>query len=303
MYVLGVVEHPNLVKLVGYCAEDDETGIQRLLVYELMPNRSLEYYLSMSSDTPLTWTTRLNVAEDIARGLAHLHERMIMLKGFKSSDIYLDDQWNAKILYVGLTRSEYVDELMDITTRMEEVGLYMASEYFQRGHNTSKIDVWSYGVFLYELITGRPPLDMNGPQNKHKILEWVKPFMGSKRFQLTVDPRLEGNYSLKLAQKLLVISSKCLSKNPKSRPEMSEVLQMVNKLIAVPSQATNHATPFMSLAHAAAFKIKKVFISATKNESNHGVLKYVGDMQIRESACLPHMCPWKLFKSCSKKEY
>lgn len=73
---LGVVKHPNLVKLVGYCAEDDERGIQRLLVYELMCNKSLEDHLLARMPSPLPWMTRLKIAQDSARGLAYLHEEM-----------------------------------------------------------------------------------------------------------------------------------------------------------------------------------------------------------------------------------
>lgn len=73
---LGVVEHQNLVKLVGYCAADDERGIQRLLVYEYMPNGSVDQYLSPKSETTLTWAMRLKIAQDTARGLAYLHEGM-----------------------------------------------------------------------------------------------------------------------------------------------------------------------------------------------------------------------------------
>lgn len=74
--VLGIVEHPNLVKLVGYCADDDERGIQRLLVYEYMPNRSVEHHLSPRSETPLSWSRRLKIAQDAACGLTYLHEEM-----------------------------------------------------------------------------------------------------------------------------------------------------------------------------------------------------------------------------------
>ena len=73
---LGVVNHPNLVKLVGYCAEDDERGIQRLLVYELMHNKSLEDHLLARVPSPLPWMARLKIAQDAARGLAYLHEEM-----------------------------------------------------------------------------------------------------------------------------------------------------------------------------------------------------------------------------------
>lgn len=72
--VLGVVEHPNLVKLRGYCADDGERGIQRLLIYEYMPNGSLEQHLSARSQTPLPWAMRLKIAQDAARGLTYLHE-------------------------------------------------------------------------------------------------------------------------------------------------------------------------------------------------------------------------------------
>lgn len=84
--VLGVLEHPNFVKLVGYCAEDDERGIQRLLVYEYMPNRSVEDHLSNQSRTTLSWPMRLRVALDAARGLAYLHEEM----DFQVSDILVN---------------------------------------------------------------------------------------------------------------------------------------------------------------------------------------------------------------------
>lgn len=74
--VLGVVEHPNLVKLIGYCAQDDERGIQRLLVYEFLPNRSVQDHLMSRFMSPLPWETRLSIARDAATGLAYLHEGM-----------------------------------------------------------------------------------------------------------------------------------------------------------------------------------------------------------------------------------
>ncbi|KAL4621504.1 hypothetical protein ACB092_06G232900 [Castanea dentata] len=233
--VLGVVEHPNLVKLLGYCAEDDERGIQRLLIYEYMPNRSVQDHLSNRFRTPLPWGTRMRIAQDTARGLAYLHEGMdfqIIFRDFKSSNILLDDQWIAKLSDFGLARLGPSDGLSHVSTAVVGTIGYAAPEYIQTGHLTSKSDVWSYGVFLYELITGRRPLDRNRPKGEQKLLEWVRPHLSNlRKFELILDPRLEGKYSLKSAQKLAAVANRCLVRQSKSRPKMSEVLEMVNRIV------------------------------------------------------------------------
>uniref|UniRef100_A0A5B6Z7G4 non-specific serine/threonine protein kinase n=1 Tax=Davidia involucrata TaxID=16924 RepID=A0A5B6Z7G4_DAVIN len=241
--VLGVVEHPNLVKLVGYCAEDDERGIQRLLIYEYMPNRSVQDHLSSRFQTPLPWATRLKIAQDAARGLAYLHEGMdfqIIFRDFKSSNILLDGQWNAKLSDFGLARLGPSDGLSHVSTAVVGTVGYAAPEYIQTGRLTSKSDVWSYGVFLYELITGRRPLDRSRPKNEQKLLEWVRPHLSDiKKFQLILDPRLDGKYALKSAQKLAAIANRCLVRHPKKRPKMSEILEMIDQIV----EATEVGSP------------------------------------------------------------
>ncbi|XP_076952276.1 serine/threonine-protein kinase PCRK1-like [Bidens hawaiensis] len=234
--VLGFVDHPNLVKLVGYCAEDDERGIQRLLVYEYMPNRSVQDHLSSRVRTPIPWSTRLRIAQDAARGLAYLHEEMefqIIFRDFKSSNILLDENWNAKLSDFGLARLGPSDGLSHVSTAVVGTVGYAAPEYIQTGRLTYKSDVWSYGVFLFELITGRKPLDPNRPKHEQKLLDWVRPHISSdlRKFQQILDPRLEGNYSLKSAQKLAAVANKCLLKQPRMRPRMSQVLEMVNHIV------------------------------------------------------------------------
>ncbi|KAJ4845801.1 Serine/threonine-protein kinase pcrk1 [Turnera subulata] len=241
--VLGVVEHPNLVKLVGYCAEDDERGIQRLLVYEYMPNRSVQDHLSNRFQTTLPWSTRVKIAQDAARGLAYLHEGMdfqIIFRDFKSSNILLDENWNAKLSDFGLARLGPSDGISHVSTAVVGTIGYAAPEYIQTGRLTSKSDVWSYGVFLYELITGRRPLDRNRPRNEQKLLEWVRPHLSDmKKFRLILDPRLEGKYDIKSAQKLAAVANRCLVRQGKARPKMSEVLEMVNKIV----EATDMGSP------------------------------------------------------------
>ncbi|KAK7396578.1 hypothetical protein VNO78_17683 [Psophocarpus tetragonolobus] len=249
--VLGIVEHPNLVKLVGYCADDDERGIQRLLIYEYMPNRSVEHHLSHRSETPLPWSRRIKIAQDAARGLTYLHEEMdfqIIFRDFKSSNILLDEQWNAKLSDFGLARLGPSDGLTHVSTAVVGTMGYAAPEYVQTGRLTSKNDVWSYGVFLYELITGRRPLDRNRPRGEQKLLEWIRPYLSDgKKFQLILDPRLDKKQIFKSAQRLAIIANRCLVKNPKNRPKMSEVLEMVNRMV----ESSSSSSPQSSLRNVA----------------------------------------------------
>ncbi|RDX70072.1 putative serine/threonine-protein kinase PBL19, partial [Mucuna pruriens] len=234
--LLGVVKHPNLVRLVGYCAEDDERGIQRLLVYEFMPNKSLEdHLLPRLPSTLLPWATRLTIALDAARGLAYLHEEMdfqLIFRDFKTSNILLDENFNAKLSDFGLARQGPSEGFGYVSTAVVGTIGYAAPEYVQTGKLTSKSDVWSFGVVLYELITGRRAVERNLPRNEQKLLEWVRPYVSDPRkFHHIVDPRLKGQYCIKSAHKLAILANKCLMKQPKSRPKMSEVVESLGSII------------------------------------------------------------------------
>ncbi|XP_022847023.1 probable serine/threonine-protein kinase PBL19 isoform X2 [Olea europaea var. sylvestris] len=232
---LGVVKHPNLVKLVGYCAEDDERGIQRLLVYELMHNKSLEDHLLTRSASPLPWLLRLKIAQDAARGLAYLHEEMefqLIFRDFKTSNILLDEDFNAKLSDFGLARQGPTAGFGHVSTSVVGTVGYAAPEYVHTGRLTAKSDVWSFGVVLYELITGRRVLERNLPRGEQKLLEWVRPYVSDpKKFHMILDPRLEEQTNMKSALKLASLANKCLMKHPKSRPKMSEVVEMLESII------------------------------------------------------------------------
>ncbi|MQM01400.1 hypothetical protein Taro_034152 [Colocasia esculenta] len=239
---LGIVDHPNLVKLLGYCAEDAERGIQRLLVYEFMPNKSVEDHLSARSAAPLTWSMRLRIAVDAARGLTYLHEAMepqVIFRDLKTSNILLDEHWNAKLSDFGLARHGPTGGLTHVSTAVVGTLGYAAPEYIQTGHLTAKSDIWSYGIVLYELITGRRPLDQNRPKGEQKLLDWIRPYISDiKKFDMIIDPRLERNYSLKSAQKLAAVANSCLMRRPRARPRMSEVLEMLNRIMECEDMGT-----------------------------------------------------------------
>ncbi|XP_062000315.1 serine/threonine-protein kinase PCRK1-like [Rosa rugosa] len=295
--VLGIVEHQNLVKLLGYCAEDDERGIQRLLIYEYMPNRSVQDHLTSRFQIALPWVTRVKIAQDAARGLAYLHEEMefqIIFRDFKSSNILLDEHWNAKLSDFGLARLGPSDGVSHVSTAVVGTVGYAAPEYIQTGHLTSKSDVWSYGIFLFELITGRRPVDRNRPKNEQKLLEWVRAHLSadSKKFQLIMDPRLEGKYSLKAAQKLAAVANRCLVRQPRSRPKMSEVLEMINRIVETTTDmGSPQQLPSESLEHS-----KDEFLTESKREILRR--KFV-DPLIGENGCL-NLQIWrpKIVKTC-----
>ncbi|WJX88020.1 Serine/threonine-protein kinase pbl34 [Trifolium repens] len=226
---LGDLVHQNLVKLIGYCIEDD----QRLLVYEFMPRGSLENHLFRRS-LPLPWSIRMKIALGAAKGLAFLHEeaeRPVIYRDFKTSNILLDAEYNAKLSDFGLAKDGPEGDKTHVSTRVMGTYGYAAPEYVMTGHLTSRSDVYSFGVVLLEMITGRRSMDKNRPNGEHNLVEWARPHLGERRrFYRLIDPRLEGHFSIKGAQKAAHLAAHCLSRDPKARPLMSEVVEALKPL-------------------------------------------------------------------------
>ncbi|CAN6549107.1 unnamed protein product [Malus baccata var. baccata] len=235
---LGDLVHPNLVKLVGYCIEDD----QRLLVYEFMPRGSLENHLFRRS-LPLPWSIRMKIALGAAKGLAFLHEeaeRPVIYRDFKTSNILLDADYNAKLSDFGLAKDGPEGDKTHVSTRVMGTYGYAAPEYVMTGHLTSRSDVYSFGVVLLEMLTGRRSMDKNRPNGEHNLVEWARPHLGERRrFYRLIDPRLEGHFSIKGVQKAAQLAAHCLSRDPKARPLMSEVVEALKPLPALKDMASS----------------------------------------------------------------
>uniref|UniRef100_A0A0E0B5R3 non-specific serine/threonine protein kinase n=1 Tax=Oryza glumipatula TaxID=40148 RepID=A0A0E0B5R3_9ORYZ len=257
---LGVLEHPNLVKLLGYCAVDGERGPQRLLVYEYMPNKSLEDHLFVRAYPPLSWNRRLQIILGAAEGLAYLHEGQVQViyRDFKASNILLDKDFRAKLSDFGLAREGPTGANTHVSTAVVGTHGYAAPDYIETGHLTVKSDVWSFGVVLYEILTGRRTLDRHRPQGEQKLLEWVAQFApDSRNFRMIMDPRLRGEYSVKAARDIAKLAESCLLKNAKERPTMSEVVDVLRR--AVQSQPDPPPPP--AAAAAASGKGKRVDVA------------------------------------------
>ncbi|CAM8880633.1 unnamed protein product [Rhodiola kirilowii] len=235
---LGIVDHPNLVKLLGYCSVDGERGIQRLLVYEFMPNKSLEDHLFSKVRPPLPWTTRLEIILGAAQGLAYLHEGMevkVIYRDFKCSNVLLDNDFKPKISDFGLAREGPTGNRSHVSTGVIGTYGYAAPEYLETGHLTLMCDVWTFGVVLYELLTGRRSLERYRPPVEQKLIDWVQLYPAdSKQFTTIMDSRLGGQYSIVAARKIAKLADSCLSKNPKERPTMGEVVERLKDSIVIP---------------------------------------------------------------------
>nr|XP_019709743.1 probable serine/threonine-protein kinase PBL19 [Elaeis guineensis] len=243
---LGVVEHPNLVKLIGYCAVDGERGIQRLLVYEFMPNKSLEDHLFNRNYPALSWNLRLQIALGAAEGLAYLHEGLevqVIYRDFKASNVLLDKEFRPKLSDFGLVREGPKEGNTHVSTAPVGTYGYAAPDYIQTGHLTIESDVWSFGVVLYEILTGRRTYERNRPQNEQKLLEWVKQFPAdSRKFSMIMDPRLRNQYSLKAAREVAKLANSCLVNNRKDRPKMREVVECLKQAIQMDSMKEQAST-------------------------------------------------------------
>ncbi|KAK9707289.1 hypothetical protein RND81_07G187000 [Saponaria officinalis] len=235
---LGDLVHANLVKLIGYCIEDD----QRLLVYEFMPRGSLENHLFRRS-LPLPWSIRMKIALGAAKGLAFLHEeaeKPVIYRDFKTSNILLDAEYNAKLSDFGLAKDGPEEGKTHVSTRVMGTYGYAAPEYVMTGHLTSRSDVYSFGVVLLEMITGRRSMDKSRPNGEHNLVEWARPHLGDRRrFYRLIDPRLEAHFSIKGAQKAVQLAAHCLSRDPKARPLMSEVVETLKPLPSLKDMASS----------------------------------------------------------------
>ncbi|GJN31562.1 hypothetical protein PR202_gb19975 [Eleusine coracana subsp. coracana] len=232
---LGQFRHPHLVRLLGYCCEDEE----RLLVYEFMPRGSLENHLFRRISATLPWGTRIKVAIAAAKGLAFLHGAgtPVIYRDFKASNILLDSDFTAKLSDFGLAKMGPEGEDTHVTTRVMGTHGYAAPEYVQTGHLNVKSDVYSFGVVLLELLTGRRAMEHVRGRTAHadqqlKLVDWTRPYLsgGSRRLRCIVDPRLAGHYSVKGARAVAQLAVQCTAAQPRDRPRMVAVVEALEKL-------------------------------------------------------------------------
>ncbi|XP_071727208.1 probable serine/threonine-protein kinase PBL23 [Rutidosis leptorrhynchoides] len=237
--LLSLLDHSNLVNLIGYCCDGD----QRILVYKYMPNGSLEDHLfnwGAEEQKPLEWDIRIKIAMGAAKGLEYLHNKAdppVIYRDLKASNILLDEDWNARLSDFGLAKLAPTGEQTHITTKVMGTYGYCAPEYALTGRLTRKSDVYSFGVVFLEMISGRRVIDGSRPSEEQHLIAWAEPlFRDRRKFHYMADPLLEGRYPIKALYQALAITAMCLQEDATKRPDISEVVKVLEYLTSEESK-------------------------------------------------------------------
>ncbi|KAG4164623.1 hypothetical protein ERO13_A13G028100v2 [Gossypium hirsutum] len=232
--VLTKVRHRHLVALLGYCLD----GNERLLVYEYMPQGTLSRHLfnwKHEGLKPLEWTRRLTIALDVARGVEYLHglaQQSFIHRDLKPSNILLGDDMRAKVADFGLVRLAPVDGKQSIETRLAGTFGYLAPEYAVTGRVTTKVDVFSFGVILMELISGRRALDETQPEESMHLVSWFRRMhMNKETFRKAIDETIQlDEETLASVSTVTELAGHCCAREPYQRPDMSHAVNVLSSL-------------------------------------------------------------------------
>ncbi|KAI4373196.1 hypothetical protein MLD38_011349 [Melastoma candidum] len=232
--VLTKVRHRHLVALSGYCLE----GNERLLVYEYMPQGTLSSHLFGWKELglkPLEWTRRLSIALDVARGVEYLHSlahQTFIHRDLKPSNILLGDDMHAKVADFGLVRLA-PEGKGSIETRLAGTFGYLAPEYAVTGRVTTKVDVFSFGVILMELITGRRALDETLPEDSVHLVTWFRRMSLNKdTFRKAIDPVIDlTEETLASISTIAELAGHCCAREPYQRPDMGHAVSVLSSLV------------------------------------------------------------------------
>ncbi|KAJ1410546.1 Serine/threonine-protein kinase, active site [Sesbania bispinosa] len=232
--VLTKVRHRHLVALLGYCLD----GNEKLLVYEYMPQGTLSRHLFNWPEEglePLEWNRRLTIALDVARGVEYLHSlahQSFIHRDLKPSNILLGDDMRAKVADFGLVRLA-PEGKASIETRIAGTFGYLAPEYAVTGRVTTKVDVFSFGVILMELITGRKALDETQPEDSMHLVTWFRRmYLNKDSFRKAIDPTIEINEeTLASIHTVAELAGHCCAREPYQRPDMGHAVNVLSSLV------------------------------------------------------------------------
>ncbi|KAJ6832833.1 L-type lectin-domain containing receptor kinase IV.1-like [Iris pallida] len=227
---IGQLRHRNVVQLLGYCRRKGEL----LLVYDYMPNASLDKFLHERSKPALTWAQRFRIIKGVASGLLYLHEdweQVVIHRDIKASNVLLDSEMNGRLGDFGLARL-YEHGSVPQTTHVVGTMGYIAPELGRTGKATTATDVFAYGAFLLEVACGRRPIESKSEQMV--LVDWVLENWKKGSVLATCDPRLREEFSVAEMELVLKLGLLCSHPLPAARPGMRQVMQFLDGDAAFP---------------------------------------------------------------------
>ncbi|KAG6698829.1 hypothetical protein I3843_08G038400 [Carya illinoinensis] len=248
--VLGRVRHKNLLGLRGYCAGTD----QRLIVYDYMPNLSLLSHLhgQHAGEVQLDWKKRMKIAIGSAEGLHHEVTPHIIHRDIKASNVLLDSDFEPLVADFGFAKL-IPGGVSHLTTRVRGTLGYLAPEYAMWGKVSESCDVYSFGILLLEIVTGRKPIEKHPGGIKKTITEWAEPFITNGKFKDLVDSKLRGNFDEYQLKQAISVAAICVQSEPEKRPNMKEVVSILKgfepkgKVVPMRITSVKYKEEFMAL--------------------------------------------------------
>ncbi|XP_039053313.1 probable serine/threonine-protein kinase PBL7 [Hibiscus syriacus] len=257
VYIVSSLKNKHITPLIGVCVENDYL----ISVYDFFPRGSLEEILhGQSRKYVLPWEVRYKIAIAIAEALNYLHNECsppVIHRDVKSSNILLSDDFQPQLSDFGLAIRGTMDSTNMIDSNVVGTFGYIAPEYFMEGRVSNKIDVYSFGVVLLELLSGRRPVSSKDVDQQESLIQWANALLERRDLQGFVDPVLDGDFDVAQSHRMLLAATLCLNQLDIHRPEVSQILQVL--------QGNKEPTEGSDF-HAAYMKV-------SKNQENDGLRK------------------------------
>ncbi|XP_059433210.1 L-type lectin-domain containing receptor kinase S.4-like [Corylus avellana] len=275
---IGCLRHRYLIQLLGWCSRRNDL----LLVYEFMPNGSLDKHLFDEPKTILSWEQRLRILKNVASGLSYLHEeshRKILHRDIKAGNVLLDSEFNGKLGDFGLAKlyEHGLHGYNASTTRLVGTMGYLAPELILTGMPTSSSDVFAFGALLLEVVCGRRPIDPKASLEEVALVSWVWEKWSLGKILDVVDPRLEGTFDPVEACLVLELGLICSNQSPEGRPTIIQV----RRYLETGAEQDLDVCGGENLKRKLFGEMKNKFFKENthKNKSFRGVLKYLGKLK------------------------